>query len=63
MNQSAAALRLPLRQPMFPVQARRKCPTCGHRAVEHVGFPDAMLAEQLALIHGGCLDCESCADE
>jgi hypothetical protein len=30
---------------------------------EHVGFPDAALAEQLGLIHGGCLDCESCGDE
>jgi hypothetical protein len=30
---------------------------------EHVGFPDAALAEKLSLIHGGCLDCESCGDE
>jgi hypothetical protein len=30
---------------------------------EHVGFPDAALAEQLSLIHGGCLDCESCGNE
>jgi hypothetical protein len=67
MNQSAiplgTALRLVSRQPLFPVRAQQKCRTCGHRTAEHVGFPDTALAEQLSLIHGGCLDCESCADE
>jgi hypothetical protein len=67
MNQLASvprpALRLTPRKPLFPVRARQKCRTCGHQAAEHVGFPDAALAEQLSRIHGGCLDCESCADE
>jgi hypothetical protein len=67
MNQSASAfrtaLRLAPRQPLFPARARQKCRACGHQTAEHVGFPDAALAEQLSLIHGGCLDCESCADE
>jgi hypothetical protein len=67
MNQSVTALRTALRlaprQPLFPLRAQRKCRSCGHRTGEHVGFPDAALAEQLSLIHGGCLDCESCGDE
>jgi hypothetical protein len=64
MNQSTAVLsRFSARQPIFPVHAQRRCRECGHRTAEHVGFPDQALAEQLSLIHGGCLDCESCADE
>jgi len=67
MNQPATALRNPLltvnRQPLFPRRARQKCRSCGHRSIEHIGFPDAAIAEQLSVIHGGCLDCESCADE
>ncbi|HTQ23412.1 MAG TPA: hypothetical protein VMI09_01870 [Candidatus Binataceae bacterium] len=67
MNQSATAVRNVLltidRQPLFPRRARQKCRSCGHQSIEHIGFPDAAVAEQLSLIHGGCLDCESCADE
>jgi hypothetical protein len=67
MNQPATALRNALltvnRQPLFPRRARQKCRSCGHQSIEHVGFSDAAVAEQLSLIHGGCLDCESCADE
>jgi hypothetical protein len=67
MNQSAAAVRgasLTVNgQPLFPRRARQKCRSCGHQSIEHVGFPDPAVAEQLSLIHGGCLDCESCADE
>jgi len=63
MNQSATALRLATRQPLFPLRAQQKCRSCGHQVGEHVGFPDAKLAEQLSRIHGGCLDCETCADE
>ena len=67
MNQPATAFRPALitvnRQPLFVRHARRKCRSCGHPSLEHVGFPDAAVAEQLSLIHGGCLDCESCADE
>jgi hypothetical protein len=59
----STALRLAPRQPLFPVRAQQKCRACGHQTAEHVGFPDTALAEQLGLIHGGCLDCESCADE
>jgi len=67
MNQPATTLRTGLRpsirQPLFPRRAQQKCRSCGHQVGEHVGFPDAALAEQLSLIHGGCLDCESCGDE
>jgi len=71
MNQSVnasriafrTALRPAFRQPLFPVHARQKCRSCGHQVGEHVGFPDTALAEQLSLIHGGCLDCESCGNE
>jgi hypothetical protein len=67
MNQSVnafrTALRPAIRQPLFPVRARQKCRSCGHQVAEHVGFPDTALAEQLSLIHGGCLDCESCGNE
>ncbi len=63
MNQSTATLRLATQRPLFPVRSQQKCRSCGHRVGEHVGFPDAALAEQLGLIHGGCLDCESCGDE
>jgi len=71
MNQSVNASRIAFRtavrpafrQPLFPVHARQKCRSCGHQAGEHVGFPDTALAEQLSLIHGGCLDCESCGNE
>jgi hypothetical protein len=67
MNQSINAFRTALRpttrQPLFPMRAQRKCRACGHQVGEHVGFPDAALAEQLSLIHGGCLDCESCGNE
>jgi hypothetical protein len=67
MNRSANALRTavpPLvRQPLFPRRAAQKCRSCGHQTGEHVGFADTAIAEQLSLIHGGCLDCESCADE
>jgi hypothetical protein len=67
MNQSATAprieLRLAPRQPLFAHRARHKCRSCGHRMVEHVGLADPAVAEQMSLIHGGCLDCESCGDE
>jgi hypothetical protein len=71
MNQSVnasrtafrTALRPAFRQPLFPVRARQKCHSCGHQVGEHVGFHDTALAEQLSLIHGGCLDCESCGNE
>jgi hypothetical protein len=63
MYQSATALRLATRQPLFQLHAQRKCRSCGHQVGEHVGMPDAALAEQLSRIHGGCLDCETCADE
>jgi hypothetical protein len=66
-NQSANAFRTAsrpvVRQPLFPRRAAQKCRSCGHQTGEHVGFADAAVAEQLSLIHGGCLDCESCADE
>jgi adenosylmethionine-8-amino-7-oxononanoate aminotransferase len=35
------------------------CSPAGHCRPEIA----AAVAEQLSLIHGGCLDCESCADE
>jgi hypothetical protein len=57
------ALRPATRQPLFLVRGQQKCRSCGHQVGEHVGFPDAAIAEQLSLIHGGCLDCESCGDE
>jgi len=64
MNQSAPALRLvPRHQPIFQLRAQQNCRACGHEVGEHVGFPDPALAKQLSLIHGGCLDCETCADE
>jgi hypothetical protein len=63
MNQSATALRLVPRQPIFQLRAQQDCGSCGHQVGEHVGFPDPALAQQLSLIHGGCLDCEICADE
>jgi hypothetical protein len=64
MNQSTAAVsRFSIVKPVFQARAQRRCRECGHRSAEHVGFPDPALAEQLSLIHGGCLDCESCADE
>lgn len=62
-NQSSAALRRVAPMALFQLRAQQKCRACGHRVGEHVGFPDAELAKQLARIHGGCLDCESCADE
>jgi len=63
MNQSATALRLVPRQPLFALRAQQNCRSCGHQGGEHVGFHDTTLAQQLSLIHGGCLDCESCTDE
>jgi len=63
MNQSTTVLRLVPRQPLFPLHAQQNCRACGHQVGEHVGFPDAALAKQLSRIHGGCLDCETCADE
>jgi hypothetical protein len=63
LNQSTTALRFVPRQPLFPVHARQNCRACGHQVGEHVGFPDAALAQELSRIHGGCLDCETCADE
>ena len=63
MNPSAVALRPPLRQPLFPVNAQRKCRECGHRMAEHGELPDRALAQQLSLIHGGCVECLACGDE
>jgi hypothetical protein len=63
MNQSSTALRLVAPMPLFQLHARQSCRACGHQMGEHVGFPDAELAKQLSRIHGGCLDCETCADE
>jgi hypothetical protein len=63
INQSVTALRFVPRQPLFQLRAQQNCRSCGHRVGEHVGFPDAALAKELSLIHGGCLDCETCADE
>jgi hypothetical protein len=70
MNQPAASrnvfrtgLRSVTRQPLFSRRAQQDCRACGHQAGQHAGFPDPALAEQLGRIHGGCLDCETCADE
>jgi hypothetical protein len=63
MNQPAPVLRFVPRQPLFQLRAQQNCGSCGHHVGEHVGFPDPVLAKQLSLIHGGCLDCEICADE
>lgn len=44
-------------------RSSHKCRGCGHPSDIHVGFADPELARQLSRIHGGCLDCEICADE
>jgi hypothetical protein len=67
MNHSVTAMRTAVRpvtrQPLFQRSAQQKCRSCGHHAGVHVGLPDPAVAEQLSLIHGGCLDCETCGDE
>jgi Pyruvate/2-oxoacid:ferredoxin oxidoreductase delta subunit len=64
MNQSTAAIAaFSVTKPVFQAHAQRRCRECGHQSAEHVGIPDPALAQQLSLIHSGCLDCESCADE
>ncbi|HZO80804.1 MAG TPA: hypothetical protein VFB33_03845 [Candidatus Binataceae bacterium] len=49
--------------PVRLFRALLKCRACGHPSDLHVGFADPELARQLSRIHGGCLDCEICADE
>jgi hypothetical protein len=61
--ESARRLRLVTRRPLFQLRAQQSCWACGHQLGEHIGFPDAALAKQLSRIHGGCFDCETCADE
>jgi hypothetical protein len=63
VNQSSTALRLTAPLPLFQLRSPRSCRACGHRLGEHAGLPDTELARQLSRIHGGCLDCETCADE
>jgi hypothetical protein len=63
MNQSSTAVRLAASLPLFQFRSPQSCRTCGHRLGEHIGLPDTALTRQLSRIHGGCLDCETCADE
>jgi hypothetical protein len=48
---------------LYHRHSTQKCRSCGHPPDLHVGFADPELAKQLSRIHGGCLDCEICADE